>query len=90
MRRSVDARNGFDKLARLYRWMEYFSFGPLLWHTRVALLPKMDAARHALMLGDGDGRFTAALLRRNREVRVVAVDASAAMLKRLQQRAAKQ
>lgn len=78
--------NGFDKLARPYRWMEYLSFGPLLWRTRIAFLPEMKHARHALMLGDGDGRFSAALLRSNRNVRVCAVDASGAMLMRLQQR----
>lgn len=83
-------RNGFDKLAPLYRWMEYLSFGPLLWRTRVAYLPQIDGAREALVLGDGDGRFTAALLRRNRQVHICAVDASGRMLRRLRQRAAKQ
>ncbi|WP_419806116.1 class I SAM-dependent methyltransferase [Terriglobus sp.] len=82
--------NGFDKLARLYRWMEYLSFGPLLWRTRTAFLPRMRRARHVLVLGDGDGRFTAALLRNNDAAVVHAVDASGAMLDRLRRRAVAQ
>ena len=77
----------FDRLARAYRWMEWFSFGPYLWRARCAFLPEMSAARRALVLGDGDGRFTAALLRQNRQVRVDAVDVSAAMLRSQRQRA---
>lgn len=79
-------RNGFDKLARVYRWMEYLSFGPLLWRVRVAWLPQMRDARNALVLGDGDGRFTAALLRSNPTICVHAVDVSAAMLASLRLR----
>ena len=70
--------------------MEYLSFGPLLWRVRTAFLPYMSDARRALVLGDGDGRFTAALLRSNQNTRVCAVDASGAMLARLWQRAAQQ
>jgi ubiquinone/menaquinone biosynthesis C-methylase UbiE len=78
----------FDRLAHAYRWMEWFSFGPYLWRTRCAFLPGMTAACKALVLGDGDGRFTAALLRRNRQLRVDAVDVSEAMLRSLLRRAA--
>lgn len=83
-------RNGFDKLALPYRWMEYLTFGPFLSRARRAFLPQLHQARRALLLGDGDGRFTAALLRRNPHVHAVAVDGSAAMLHRLSQRVAKQ
>src|SRR6185437_1080687 len=55
----------FDRLARVYRWMEWLSFGPYLSRCRRAFLPQLRDARRALVLGDGDGRFTAALLRRN-------------------------
>ncbi len=89
-RTGLQARNGFDKLAGLYRSLEYLTFGPMLWRTRTAFLARMAGARQALVLGDGDGRFTAALLRSNRQVRVHAVDASAAMLSRLHMRAAAQ
>jgi ubiquinone/menaquinone biosynthesis C-methylase UbiE len=40
----------------------------------------MGGARQVLVLGDGDGRFTAALLARWREARVVAIDSSRGML----------
>ncbi|GAA3760252.1 class I SAM-dependent methyltransferase [Terriglobus aquaticus] len=83
-------RSGFDKLALPYRWMEYLTFGPLLSRTRRAFLPQLKQARSALLLGDGDGRFTAALLRANPHVHATAVDISAAMLHRLRNRVAQQ
>ena len=67
--------------------MEYLSFGPLLQRCRLQFLPEMSGARGALVLGDGDGRFTAALLRAVPCLRVHAVDASAGMLAALWQRA---
>ncbi|MHB1795913.1 MAG: class I SAM-dependent methyltransferase [Acidobacteriaceae bacterium] len=77
----------FDSLARAYRWMEYCSFGPLLERCRFHFLSRCAQARHALVLGDGDGRFTARLLAANPTIQVDAVDASAAMLTALQGRA---
>lgn len=77
----------FDRLAKAYRWMEWLSFGPWLWWCRTAFLAEMRGARRALTFGDGDGRFTARLLEVNAEVRVDAVDASAAMLARLKRTA---
>jgi ubiquinone/menaquinone biosynthesis C-methylase UbiE len=77
----------FDSLARAYRWMEYFSFGPMLERCRDRFLSQCTEARHCLMLGDGDGRFTARLLSENPTVQIDAVDASAAMLQVLRERA---
>jgi SAM-dependent methyltransferase len=77
----------FDSVARAYRWMEYFSFGPMLERCRFHFLTRCSHARHALVLGDGDGRFTARLLSSNPAVHVDAVDASPAMLAILQERA---
>ncbi len=77
----------FDALAGPYRWLEYLSFGPLLQRSRTEFLPQLTSCQSALVLGDGDGRFTAALLRCNRVVRVHAVDASPAMLRALTQQA---
>lgn len=77
----------FNRLARLYRWMEWFSFGPWLALTRRDFLPEALHARRALVLGDGDGRFTARLLRLNPEIQVDAVDASSGMLDELLRRA---
>lgn len=81
-----DAPN-FDSLAHLYRWMEYFSFGSMLERCRFHFLSQCTQARHALTLGDGDGRFTARLLSANPTVQVDAVDASGAMLAALRERA---
>jgi hypothetical protein len=67
--------------------MEWFSFGPFLWRCRCAFLNRMKRSQAALMLGDGDGRFTARLLRENLNLKVDAVDASRAMLNGLRQRA---
>jgi SAM-dependent methyltransferase len=77
----------FNRLARLYRWMEWTSFGPWLWWCRVAFLPQLAACRNALVLGDGDGRFTARLLRANPAIHIDTVDASPAMLRSLVRRA---
>ncbi len=80
----------FDGVARAYRWMEYLSLGTLLERARFWAVDAewLDGCRSALVLGDGDGRFTARLMARNRGVQVEAVDASAAMLRLLQQRCA--
>ncbi|MEI9940939.1 MAG: class I SAM-dependent methyltransferase [Pseudomonadota bacterium] len=78
----------FDRLARLYAPLEWLSFGRALSRRRRCFLadPRVASARHALVLGDGDGRFTAALLERYPALEVTAVDASAAMLAELERR----
>lgn len=81
------AAPNFDRLAPIYRWMEWASFGPFLWWSRCAFLSEMGERRQALVMGDGDGRFTARLLAAHPDVRVEAVDASAAMLRALLRRA---
>jgi len=81
----------FDRLARLYRWMELFSFGPWLMRCRVAFLGELcqrgASVSRALVLGDGDGRFTAQLLAALPAVQVDAVDLSPAMLAELKRHA---
>lgn len=76
----------FNRLARLYRWMELFSFGPWLARCRFTFLGDLAGCRRALVLGDGDGRFTAQLTKANSMVAVDAVDASPAMLRELLRR----
>jgi hypothetical protein len=73
----------FNRLARAYKWMELASFGPWLWRCRCVFLDELDACRNALLIGDGDGRFTARFLTQNLLVRIDAVDASRAMLQAL-------
>ncbi len=77
----------FDRVARLYRPVEYLSFGPLLESCRFAHLDHLASATRALVLGDGDGRFIARLLAANLQVQAHAVDASPAMLRLLRARA---
>jgi SAM-dependent methyltransferase len=79
----------FDRLARVYRWMEYLSFGPALSRCRTEFIPDLAHCRNALVLGDGDGRFTARLLAANPAVQVHAIDASPAMLRALVHHAGK-
>lgn len=67
--------------------MELASFGPWLWWCRCAWLGKLAGCRRALIIGDGDGRFTRRLLAVNPAVTVDAVDASPAMLAALLRRA---
>jgi len=77
----------FDRIARLYRWMEYVTFGPYLWRCRCVFLSALPDCRRALVFGDGDGRFTARLLAANPAIRIDAVDVSQAMLRSLLRRA---
>ncbi|MGI4829333.1 MAG: class I SAM-dependent methyltransferase [Janthinobacterium lividum] len=70
----------FDRVARVYRWAEYLALGTLLRRTREQFLPELAGTQQALVLGDGDGRFAAALLRRAPDCHLHAVDSSAAML----------
>jgi SAM-dependent methyltransferase len=70
--------------------MEFLSFGPWLWWCRCAFLGELAGCRRALVLGDGDGRFTARLLRTNSAVAIDAVDSSPAMVRALTRRAGPQ
>jgi hypothetical protein len=65
--------------------MEWTSFGPFLGLCRSTFLPRLSQCCDALVLGDGDGRFTARLMRENPHIIVHAVDASPAMLAALTQ-----
>jgi hypothetical protein len=76
----------FDPVARPYRWLEYMSFGPWLGRCRNAQLVHLSGARHALLLGDGDGRFLARLLAANPTLTADVVDSSQAMLTLLEGR----
>jgi hypothetical protein len=77
----------FNALARVYRWMEWLTFGPFLQRCRCSLLSSLGQRRQALILGDGDGRFTARLIQANPVIKIDAVDASEAMLHQLAKRA---
>jgi ubiquinone/menaquinone biosynthesis C-methylase UbiE len=82
----VSAPN-YDRIAKAYRWLEYLMLGPLLERTRNYHLGRVTGCRQALILGDGDGRFTARLLEQNAAMRAEAVDVSGTMLELLAKRA---
>jgi len=76
----------FNLIARPYRWLEYLTLGRALERCRTHYLPQLRDRRHALVLGDGDGRFLAQLLAHNPHVQADAVDISSTMLQLLRQR----
>jgi len=78
----------FNPIARPYRWLEYLTLGRALERCRLHFLPLLLDQKQALVLGDGDGRFLAALLAANPHLHVDAVDTSATMLHLLTQRCA--
>jgi len=78
----------FGRFALAYAPVEWLSFGRALSRRRECFLahPQVATAERVLVLGDGDGRFTAALLARNPAAQVTAVDVSAPMLAHLERR----
>ena len=85
--RTAEPAPNFDRLAGIYQWVEALSFGPWLWRCRWAFPGEMRDRKRALVLGDGDGRFTARLLHENPVVEIDALDGSPAMLTALVRRA---
>lgn len=69
-----------DRIAPWYRWLEYSAFGSALQNRRREYLDEVAGARRVLILGDGDGRFTAEFLHRNRLASAESIDSSAGML----------
>jgi len=76
----------FDPIAKPYRWLEYLTLGRTLEHCRLHFLSSLLQQKSALVIGDGDGRFTVQLLIANPTIEVDAVDTSATMLQLLRQR----
>lgn len=70
---------GFDRVARLYRALEYAAFGGALQRARLAHIDTLRHCADILILGDGDGRFLSALVAIAPTARVRCIDTSAAM-----------
>lgn len=70
----------FDTLAPHYRWMEWLFAGEKLQRCRTAFLPSIPAPSHALLYGEGNGRFLSAFCRRFPTAQVTVVDFSAGMI----------
>jgi ubiquinone/menaquinone biosynthesis C-methylase UbiE len=71
---------GFDGLARLYRPLEYLAFGRDLERARFVHLGRLQHCRAILVLGEGDGRCLARLVRAAPWARIDCLDLSPAML----------
>jgi SAM-dependent methyltransferase len=76
----------FDRLARLYRTLEFAMFGRTLERARTAHLPHLAYSAEVLLLGDGDGRVAHRILERSSCRRLVSVDASQAIPSLAEQR----
>lgn len=70
----------FDAVASWYLTLETVAFGDALQRCRVASLGEIQSPRHALIVGEGNGRFLCELLRAHPGVQVDCVDASERML----------
>ncbi len=70
----------FDSLAPHYHWMEFITAGEKLQRCRTRFISRAGNARQALVLGEGNGRFLAALRRQAPDLNITCLDASARML----------
>ncbi|HSV63279.1 MAG TPA: class I SAM-dependent methyltransferase [Chthoniobacterales bacterium] len=70
----------FDAIAPWYRALETIAFGNALQRARVACLDAIGSPRRALIVGEGNGKFLAALLQRQPLIRIDCVDGSERML----------
>jgi SAM-dependent methyltransferase len=77
----VPARN-FDGLAKSYRLLEWLAFGRSLETARFSHLDALEGCQRVLILGEGDGRFLARLIRHYPELTAVCMDRSGTMLAR--------
>ena len=78
-----------DLIAPWYEPVEHLCFGSALEQRRDAFLPELGGVRRALSCGEGDGRFTTALLQSNSQVEVTAVDGSRNMVQLADRRVAR-
>lgn len=79
----------FDRLAKLYEPLERITFGNTLKRARIHYLPQARDCQRGLLIGDGDGRLSAQLLRENPNITLDSIDISPAMLERASERAGK-
>jgi SAM-dependent methyltransferase len=78
----------FDRLARIYRSLEFLAFGGDLERARFALLGRLSRCRSILVLGEGDGRCLQRLVRLAPQARIDCVELSAAMIAQASRRLA--
>jgi SAM-dependent methyltransferase len=76
----------FDRLAAHYHWMETFFAGGLMQRCRTRFLSRTRNCRHALLVGEGTGKFLAELLRGNPQIRVTCIEHSQGMIEQMRRR----
>lgn len=76
----------FDRVAGIYRILEYAAFGRALETARFRYLDRLHACHDILIVGEGDGRVLQRILRLAPQASVRCIDSSAAMLARADSR----
>jgi len=71
---------GFDFLAPHYSWMETLLAGKKLHLCRTTFLAELPPRQHALLAGEGHGRFLTELLKSQPTLKITCVDSSSGML----------
>jgi len=70
----------FDRIAPYFDWMERLCASGLMQRCRTAQIHRTKNCRHALLAGEGHGRFLEALLLANPEIHVTSVEWSRKMI----------
>ena len=78
--------SNYDHFAKYYAVSEYLTFGNRLKKCREAWVNELLGNENILLLGDGDGRFSTALLQKYPHINIVSLDANQAMLNQAQRR----
>lgn len=79
--------SSFDSLAKIYEPLERASFAGKLQGIRRFCIPLAKDCSRGLLIGDGDGRFSSALLQSNPDIEIDSVDISSGMLEEAKRRA---
>ncbi|HVU16077.1 MAG TPA: methyltransferase domain-containing protein [Candidatus Didemnitutus sp.] len=81
-------KRSFDRLAQIYRVLEFLAFGGDLERARFRHLAELRDCRSILIAGEGDGRCLQQLLSAAPQARITCVDISAGMIARARERIA--
>lgn len=84
----MSTSRSFDRLAGIYRVLEYAAFGRDLERARFAHLDRLRECRSILVLGEGDGRCLERLVSAAPSAHIDCLDLSSAMLARAARRLA--
>ena len=80
----------FDRLAAHYHWMENLFAGGLMQRCRTTFLARTKDRRHAVLVGEGTGKFLVELLRSNPQIQITCVEQCEGMIQQTRQRLARE